>query len=528
MVTLRDHATGDLFGPWSHLGDKRVQMLERSWAGVFRAHLLERLEVDKLAAFFSTENGRPSKDLYAALGVLILQQLHDLTDPQVVEQLAFNLAWHYALDIRDDSDVYICERSLRNYRRIVIDQELDKLLFMSLTDELIKVFQVDTSQQRIDSTAIRSAMRLMTRVETVVETLCKFFRECARLNPEQFKLIDEEIRDRYIKEEESGCFSYPAPKQAKRCLSAVGADILVVLKTVRGTAASNLSSFQLLERVFSEQFDVEGTDQQPAGKLLVKEPKDIPCDNVRNPSDPDSSYNAYHGQGYLVQVMETYEPTEEQSSKPDFITHINVHKMTIGDSKAVEPAVQDTTARGIKPQLILGDTRFGSEENHRRLGEEGLQLMAPTQPPKGYKKGKLTLEQFRLDEQGLVIQCPAGQIPISATAGQAKIQALFPAETCGNCPYRDSCPTAAPIKRGKQPRVQYTPARVEKLRKREYEKSDAFKQIYRWRAGIEATVSRLKYQMNLARLRVRGMSSVRYTVWMRSLGLNILRAANYT
>ena len=154
--------------------------------------------------------------------------------------------------------------------------------------------------------------------------------------------------------------------------------------------------------------------------------------------------------------------------------------------------------------------------------------MAPTQPPKGYKQGKLTLEQFRLDEQGLVIQCPAGQIPISTTAGKAKIQAVFPAETCGTCPYRDSCPTAAPIKRGKPPRVQYTPSRVEKLRQREYEKSDAFKQIYRWRAGIEATVSRLKYQMNLSRLRVRGMSSVRYTVWMRSLGLNILRAANYT
>jgi len=101
---------------------------------------------------------------------------------------------------------------------------------------------VFTSQQRIDSTAIRSAMRLMTRVETVVETLCKFLRECARLKPDQFELIDEGIRDRYIKGEESGCFSYPAPKQAKRCLSKVGADVLVVLKTVRGTAASNLSS----------------------------------------------------------------------------------------------------------------------------------------------------------------------------------------------------------------------------------------------------------------------------------------------
>lgn len=503
-------------------------MLEKSWAGVFRTHLLDRLEVNKLAAFFSSENGRPSKDLYAALGVLILQQLHDLTDLQVVEQLAFNLAWHYALDIRDDSDVYICERSLQNYRRLVIDQELDKLLFKNLTDELIRVFQIDTSRQRIDSTAIRSAMRLMTRVETVVETLCKFFRECARVKPEQFKLIDQGIRERYINGEESGCFSYPAPKQAKRCLSEVGADVLAVLKTLRGTAASDLFSFQLLERVFSEQFDIESAEEHAEDKLLVKEPKDIPCDNVGNPSDPDSSYNAYHGQGYLLQVMETHEPSEEPSSKPDLITHINVHKMTIGDSKAIDPAVQDTTARGIQPELILGDTRFGSEENHRRLGDEGLQLVAPTQPPKGYKKGKLTLEQFRLDDQGLITQCPDGQIPISTTVGKAKIQAVFRAETCGNCRHRNGCPTAAAIKRGELPRVQYTPARVEKLRRREYEQSNAFKQIYRWRAGIEATVSRLKYQMNLARLRVRGMGSVRYTVWMRSLGLNILRAANYT
>ena len=509
------------------MGSKRLQILEKSWAGVFRAYLLSNLEVKKLSVFFSPERGRPSKDLYAALGALILQQLHDLTDPQVVEQLAFNLAWHYALDIRDDSDVYICERSLRNYRRMVIEQKVDQLLFLNLTDELIRVFQVDTSQQRIDSTAIRSAMRLLTRLETVIETLCKFFRECARLNPEQFQQIDAGIRDRYIKREGLGCFSYPAPKQAKRCLSEVGADVLAVLKTVRGTAASDLASFHLLERVFSEQFEVENAEQGNKDQLLIKEPKDIPCDNVRNPSDPDSSYNTYHGQGYLVQVMETYRPSEEESSKPDFITHIDVHKMTIGDSKAVEPAVQDTAERAIKPQLILGDTRYGSEDNHRKLSVEHVELVARTQPPKGYKKGKLTLEQFQLDEKGLIVKCPAGQVPISATAGVAKLQAVFSADTCGSCPYQKSCPTAAPMKRGESPRVQYTPARVKKCRQREYEQSDAFKQIYRWRAGIEATVSRLKHQLNLATLRVRGMSSVRYTVWMRSLGLNILRAANY-
>jgi hypothetical protein len=32
-------------------------------------------------------------------GVLILQQLHDLTDAKTMEAVAFNLAWHYALDV---------------------------------------------------------------------------------------------------------------------------------------------------------------------------------------------------------------------------------------------------------------------------------------------------------------------------------------------------------------------------------------------------------------------------------------------
>ena len=48
---------------------------------------------------------------------------------------------------------------------------------------------------------------------------------------------------------------------------------------------------------------------------------------------------------------------------------------------------------------------------------------------------------------------------------------------------------------------------------------------YRWRAGIEATMSRLKYQMNLAHLRIRGMPAMRYVVNLRALGLNIRRCA---
>ena len=46
----------------------------------------------------------------------MLQQLHDLTDQQATEAVVLNIAWHDALNIRHEPDVYLCERTLRNYQ----------------------------------------------------------------------------------------------------------------------------------------------------------------------------------------------------------------------------------------------------------------------------------------------------------------------------------------------------------------------------------------------------------------------------
>lgn len=142
MIHVKDHLTGRLFDPWDHIGPKRRKLLDTSWAGVFRKYLLEKLPIEKIARHFDESHGRPTKELYTAMGVLILQQLHDLSDPDVTMTLAFNEQWHYALDITDGSDasMYVSERSLRRYRKIVIDEGLDRLLFETLTDSLIEAF----------------------------------------------------------------------------------------------------------------------------------------------------------------------------------------------------------------------------------------------------------------------------------------------------------------------------------------------------------------------------------------------------
>jgi len=309
MMRIRDRHTGELFDAWGHVGSKRRALLERVWAGIFRQHLLEVLPITELSQAFSADMGRPSKDLPVVLGALILQQMHDLTDAATVEAAALNLAWHYVLDIRGESDAYICARTLRNYRRMIIDKGLDETLFRGLTDRLIDAFGVDVKKQRLDSTSVRSAMRTLTRLGIFVEGLGKFLRELKRSHPALYKDVSPEVIDRYVTREGGGCFELSKPSESQCRLPEAARDVWAQVCTFEGTAAAELESYGILKRIFQEHVElVDGEDQEIV--LRIKTGEEVPCDSVQNPADPDASYNARRGQGYLVQVMESYREDE--------------------------------------------------------------------------------------------------------------------------------------------------------------------------------------------------------------------------
>ncbi len=285
MLTIRDHHSGDLFDPWEFLGERRKRLLTRSWAGVFRDFLLKHLPVGELAKKFHDDFGRPTKDLYVALGALILQQLHDFTDRQTAEAVALNISWHFALDIRRDSDAYLCERTLRNYRRKVLDSGLDQVLFSTLTDQLIRKIGVDTCRQRLDSTAVRSAIRGLTRLGILVEGTSKFLRELKRRHPRPYESVDPEIVRKYLERTGDGCFGDTRPSESKRRLPEAAGDVFGLLEQFRETECSELESYKLLQKIFNEQCEVDETAQAP---VSVKPPGKSGCDNVINPADPDA------------------------------------------------------------------------------------------------------------------------------------------------------------------------------------------------------------------------------------------------
>jgi hypothetical protein len=62
-------------------------------------------------------------------------------------------------------------------------------------------------------------------------------------------------------------------------------------------------------------------------------------------------------------------------------------------------------------------------------------------------------------------------------------------------------------------------------KRRAYEQTDEFKDRYRWRSGVEATMSEYDRRTGVKRLRVRGFKAVRFCATLKALGINLLRAA---
>ena len=62
-------------------------------------------------------------------------------------------------------------------------------------------------------------------------------------------------------------------------------------------------------------------------------------------------------------------------------------------------------------------------------------------------------------------------------------------------------------------------------KRRIYEQTAQFQERYRWRAGVEATMSEYHKRTGVKKLRVRGLKAVRFSATLKAAGVNIMRAA---
>ena len=527
MFYTKDHKTLNMFDPLEHLGPKRRKLLEGSWAHLFREEILTDLPVHELTVRYSEFHGRPTKELHAMLGLMILQQMHDLTDDDAVDQFTFNKKWHYALNITGESDeeAYISSRTLWSMRKILTEHDLYVPLFESVTDKLAKVFHVDTSKQRVDSVHIQSNMRHLGRLGLFVATNKKFLRNLKRHHKRLFDALDKELTDRYMTKRGESLFAMVKPSESSRTLETLANDLFFLVdRFSEHSDVSDMTSYQLLVRLLKEQCVVEDGGQAGEAKVSVKANKDVPSDSLQSPSDPDAGYSGHKGKGYQVQVAETYENSEKKS-QPSLITHVSVEPADKSDAKALIPFIEDTKNRDLSPKEVLADTLYGGDENvETAANEKDVEVVSPVSGQEPGKDNKLSLMDFTLSQKGQVTSCPKGHAPFRTKHKKERHNAAFDKKVCSTCPLVDDCP----VKPGKDGYYLYYDDRAARLaRRRAYEKTEEFRDKYRYRAGIEATNSYMDRKTGVKRVRMRGIKAVSCSVFLKATAVNILRAATF-
>jgi hypothetical protein len=115
-----------------------------------------------------------------------------------------------------------------------------------------------------------------------------------------------------------------------------------------------------------------------------------------------------------------------------------------------------------------------------------------------------------------------GHAPIEDVVRGNHREVVFAVGHCFGCPRKKDCPIRS-VRNGYG--FSYDRKQVKMARRRAREKTAVFRDRYRYRSGVESTMSELDRKTGVKRLRVRGMIAVRYCVTLKILGLNIFRAA---
>ncbi len=217
--------------------------------------------------------------------------------------------------------------------------------------------------------------------------------------------------------------------------------------------------------------------------------------------------------------METYSPDKTQ---PDLITHVSVEAANESDANALLPAIKDTMERKLAPLELLADSLYGSDKNIETAKEMNVDVVAPAM---GTREQTITLADFQFCDSDKITACPAGYPPQKIKVGKnGGLSVNFDKTVCDSCPQQSACPVNRQKNRCT---ISYDAKSLRLARRRKQEQTKEFKEQYRYRAGVEATMSDLDRITGLKHLRVRNMVPVRIAATLKATGLNIHRAAAF-
>jgi hypothetical protein len=330
------------------------------WHNQFREKIIMRIDEPIFSILFNNTTGAPNAPVRILVGMMILKESFGWSDSQLFEHCRFNLLVRSSLglfNINDslpvESTYYLLRKRIYDYQKQSGEDLMEKT-FEHITRQQIKEFDVNGRSIRMDSKLIGSNIALFTRYEIIHQTLRMFYKSLDKVAKSRILVTDLEQLEKLVEEESSKTVYRSTREELKGRLQPIG---ILIYKMLKLFGELHTEPFQLLQRVFNEQYKVS-EDQQ----IELRPKEEISSSSVQSPHDPDSAYRNKRNQqvkGYSTNITETC-----SEDNLNLITNVIVDKANTPDTAFVEPAIQSTTeVTGQKVEKAYADGAYQSPAN---------------------------------------------------------------------------------------------------------------------------------------------------------------------
>ncbi|MFE4821932.1 IS1182 family transposase [Streptomyces sp. NPDC056704] len=492
---------------------------------------------DELGPLFTDEE---FADLFPARGkpawspgrlalVLVLQFVEGLTDRQAAEAVRARIDFKYALGLELDDPGFDFS-VLSEFRDRLVDADadagrrvLDGILAAAREKGLLKT----AGRARTDATHVLSSARELSWLEMVAETLRSALNALAQADPDWLANVAEpDWFKHYATRAEDSRFPKARAKRDEVGLR-IGRDGMRLLAAVFAadapTGLGALAEVETLRQMWVQHFHLVG------GEVRRRDPKDRPPGTMRlvTPYDTEARGSVKRDtpwDGYKVHLTETCEP-----DAPNLITNVATTVATVHDSVTVPEIHGSLAERDCLPGEHWVDAGYptaGQVVAARR--DHGVDLHGPMAANTAASAdGPFGQDAFTIDWDREQVTCPKGATSTQwhhrhSQQGLPVIRVRFSPADCRGCPHLRVCvnsPTAQRRELNLRHRHEHEVVQAARAEQR----TDAWKDRYKIRAGVEGTISQGVQRCGLCRSRYRGLAKTSLQHQLTGAAINLAR-----
>jgi len=490
-------------GTVNELSDKKRNILEDSWAETFRQEVLLRIDEHKFVDLYSLDGSRPNIAVNVLVCWEIIKTGQGLSDRAMHDRFLFDIQVRHALGLDSLNDGDFTLRTVYNFRNRLSEYEKEEEInlihecFRHVTDEQMRVCQVNSSQLRVDSVQVASNIAQMSRLQLVIDSIRRVESMLTVEDGEKYKeLLSPWTGKRgmnYVYDLEAGSYG--------KSFEQAGVVLQQLVEELR-SEYSEEEVYETMCRIFSEQYKVE------EGEVESREAGDIPSGSVQSPDDPEATYRRKAGKGYrgyVTNITETANPENDIQ----LIVEVQTEPNTADDAQLLLDALPELQERTDVEEVHV-DGGYNSPELDAALEvaeiEQHVTAIRGSQPD----PNRIGLAQFDIDcdEDGVPIQitCPQGQeIPVETGRNDQRFIARPDSETCSHCPLLAIC-AAKPTTLNAQPVIYFSKQQLRNAHKRQ--RIDQQREGPHLRPAVEATVRSLTHPLPHGKVPMRGQFKV--------------------